>query len=615
MAASSQDEGVYALEQADLDEASDDGFQYDEVDVDALVGDAAAAIAGVDGAEQELEDIDKLLATVAKDSLDSDFLEGKAPEGEVSDEPDIERRPTVIDDFIRNYMIRAGLLKSLEAFNTEWFELKARGKLRPEDAAPVPDVYVRNQGLEDVVTRLRVELKHAEEVAGKARSTWDQFRKERDFHRMHHKRVVQEKTKLLIDLKRLKRHYEAYEPTIEELKAKYESAMKEKMLMRLERDRAAAETKSLRAQLEAARAATMEEPTGGGSTKRGESRRRGGGAGARMPAEDVINPFLSQVVESVDMSDFVHGPTIEGHENTVSALACHPSKPIVASASDDGTWRMWSIPSGELVMTGAGHGEWVADVAFHPAGTHLASSAGDGRVMIWDFATTKRAATLTDHTQVAWGVDWHFTGDFVASCSMDQTTKVWDITTAKCRQTLRGHVDSVNSVHFQPFSSNLVTGSGDKTLSLWDARSGRCIQVFVGHENAVNDTKFSMRGDTIASCDADGVVKLWDLRMVAERASYDLGEMAVNKLSWDRSSTVLAAACDDKMVHIIHATEGRVLGAMRGHDDHVQACVFDSTNSFLVTAGSDKTIRVWGRESDLNPGRRGGVEASPSSIE
>ena len=38
--------------------------------------------------------------------------------------------------------------------------------------------------------------------------------KERDFHRMHHKRVGQEKNKLLTDIKRLRKHYSQYEPTI-----------------------------------------------------------------------------------------------------------------------------------------------------------------------------------------------------------------------------------------------------------------------------------------------------------------------------------------------------------------------------------------------------------------
>lgn len=37
-----------------------------------------------------------------------------------------------------------------------------------------------------------------------ASATWDRFRKERDFHRMHHKRVAQEKNKLITDIKRLK---------------------------------------------------------------------------------------------------------------------------------------------------------------------------------------------------------------------------------------------------------------------------------------------------------------------------------------------------------------------------------------------------------------------------
>ena len=73
--------------------------------------------------------------------------------------------------------------------------------------------------------------------SSKARATYDKLRKERDFHRMHHKRVVQEKNKLVSDIKRLKKHYEHYEPTLKQLQHKYEVVMKEKMLIKLERDR------------------------------------------------------------------------------------------------------------------------------------------------------------------------------------------------------------------------------------------------------------------------------------------------------------------------------------------------------------------------------------------
>jgi len=39
-------------------------------------------------------------------------------------------------------------------------------------------------------------------------------------------------------LSRLKKHYASYEPTLRQLKHKYELAIKEKMLTKLERDRA-----------------------------------------------------------------------------------------------------------------------------------------------------------------------------------------------------------------------------------------------------------------------------------------------------------------------------------------------------------------------------------------
>lgn len=55
----------------------------------------------------------------------------------------------------------------------------------------VPDAYMHNAKLSDEVISLRKQLAKANSIAAKASSTWDTFRKERDFHRMHHKRVVQ----------------------------------------------------------------------------------------------------------------------------------------------------------------------------------------------------------------------------------------------------------------------------------------------------------------------------------------------------------------------------------------------------------------------------------------
>ena len=72
------------------------------------------------------------------------------------------------------------------------------------------------------------------------------MKKERDYHRMHHHRVAQEKNKLITDLKRFKAHYEAYEPLLKSMKDKYEGAVRDKVVNQLEKERAVAELKAIR---------------------------------------------------------------------------------------------------------------------------------------------------------------------------------------------------------------------------------------------------------------------------------------------------------------------------------------------------------------------------------
>lgn len=37
---------------------------------------------------------------------------------------------------------------------------------------------------------------------------------------------------------------------------------------------------------------------------------------------------------------------------SVTAISLHPRKPIVATVSDDLSWKIMTIPQGELIMSG-----------------------------------------------------------------------------------------------------------------------------------------------------------------------------------------------------------------------------------------------------------------------
>ncbi|KAH8044920.1 hypothetical protein JL722_14489 [Aureococcus anophagefferens] len=547
---------VEVVERYEISDDEEDDYDYAGVAADAGL---------VDPEEEEEDDDDEdfaaALASVQKMDAKKpgSVASGPSHHGHGEDRVLTQVRPEVVDDFIRNFLIKVGMTRTLDNFNSEWYELQAKGKLAEEYVHRArhlpPEPGARREG-----RRPPAAARQDREIT--AQGTWDKFRKERDFHRMHHRRVVQEKEKLTSDLQRLRKHYLSYEPTLKDLQRKYEVAMKEKMLTRLERDRIKARAAPSKPRL----------------PKKG--------ADSRLPqAGSVTNPYSALTFDPPSVERFQLRRTFRGHLNSVAAAAFHPHKPILATVSDDMTWKLWSVPNCDLVMSGEGHRDWVAGVDFHPAGTHLATSSGDKTVKVWDFAGASCATTFTDHTQAVWDCAFHHTGDFLASCSMDHTTRLWDLSSLRCRMTFRGHVDSVNSCCWQPYSNNICTASGDKTVSIWDARSALC---------ACNSVAINNRGDVIASCDADGAIKLWDVRTVTEIGTIQVSQHPCNKVGFDRSATRIVCASDDGLLRG-YSTEdlSQQCWSGRGHEDAVQCVAFDPADTLLVSTSTDCTFRIW----------------------
>lgn len=110
-------------------------------------------------------------------------------------------------------------------------------------------------------------------------------------------------------------------------------------------------------------------------------------------------------------------------------------KQIVATASDDCTWKIWNLENGENIMTGEGHKDWICGIDFHPLGSHLVTSGGDKAVKIWDFINSTIAHTFNDvHTGPVWKCKFHDSGDFVLSSGGDGAIKLYDLNALKVRQ-------------------------------------------------------------------------------------------------------------------------------------------------------------------------------------
>ncbi|KAH9589412.1 WD40 repeat [Trypanosoma melophagium] len=532
----------------------------------------------------------------------------------------LKRIPESTDDFLRNFFLRNGMYRTMEVFEIEWYEKYGS---RPLMDAPVfADNYLETATLQDRIDVLEHQLRQHAELTAKATRLYMQAKKERDFHRANHNRVVQEKNRVTKLLQQAQQQAEYVNPTLTELRQKCETLHKSKTLLSIERDKLDAKVIRLEKQVEnleeQLRSREEKDPRSkteiaskkkdgvAGKTSGVKSTGKGAGTqavraaevfsdGFRWPADDRARPSRGDYSFSPqsDPTTWVCQSSFKAHSMAVTKVAMHPEKPAVASSSDDGTWRLSALPQGELVMSGDGHKNWISSVAMHPTGTMVATGSGDKTVKLWDFATNGCKLTLRGHCDGVWCIDFQETGLLLASGALDQTARIWDVTTGKCRQTLRGHVDSVNAVVWKPYTNMICTGSGDKTVSLWDSRMNCCSQTLYGHRNTVQSVAMVGTTDDLVSCDADGVVVLWDTRRMEQRLTISCGPYPANSVASDRSGTYLAVASDDATIKLIDLTNSAMTD-LSGHEDSVQCAVFDpATNSFIVSCGNDGKIGYW----------------------
>lgn len=320
-----------------------------------------------------------------------------------------------------------------------------------------------------------------------------------------------------------------------------------------------------------------------------------------------------------------------GGRTLSKALDFSHDSSLFATATDDGTARVWRTDGAAQVAQLRGHADKVNSVAFSPDGARLVTTSIDRTARVWEVATGAEVAVLAGHAGSVGSAVFDPDGRLIATASADSTARLWEAGSGKPLATLSGHTGEVGSAVFSPDGKWLLSASADSTALVWDAATGQQVAQVKGLARWLREAAFSADGRRLllasddsaniydiiggdAGCNpcttaafapaaprlivagADGRAQIWAVQLSESSPASPLSTIehgapiARAFLTPDGATAVTIG--DDGAARLWRAETGAALGIIRGHGDLIADAALGPDGDTLLVADMSGGLRL-----------------------
>ena len=156
-----------------------------------------------------------------------------------------------------------------------------------------------------------------------------------------------------------------------------------------------------------------------------------------------------------------------GHSAAVYAVDSSPDGSLVATASFDGTVKLWRVADGAERIVFSGHKGKVMSVAFSPDGRSLVSGGEDKTVKLWD-VPLDQGRPLAEQLSPVRAVALHEKSGRLVTAGADGSLRIWGLAGRKEERVLEPAAPGLRTLAVDRSGALVAAAGSDRIVRIWN---------------------------------------------------------------------------------------------------------------------------------------------------